>query len=170
MLCCEVMAAVLSELWCRVHWLHCKSLQTTEWDDNEEMMVLALRWWWWLISCSRRDDGWGFAITETQKCRSAGHGLIFPQFQRKVRKGGQREDGDVVPKLQLQPRLTGFRLLKGWSRSGVEFLHQWPFGRRETARWRRLNVVGTDETRMEQRGKTQWSKHSVQGPPFFTNC
>lgn len=59
----------------------------------------------------------------------------------------EREDGAVVPRLQLQPRLTGFRLLRGWSRSGALFLHQWPIGRRETARWRWLNVVGTHETR-----------------------
>lgn len=37
-LCREVMAAVLSQLCCHVHWLHCKSLRTTS-------EIIIRRWW-----------------------------------------------------------------------------------------------------------------------------
>lgn len=68
------------------------------------------------------------------------------------RKGRQKEEevGDVVPRRQLLPRLTGFRLgfrnqfgqhereereALGPSRSRVEFPQKWPVGREKTAWW-----------------------------------
>lgn len=87
--------------------------------------MIMMRWWHSALDDDELlSDRWRMRIRHHRNPRNVDQLATVWSFRScigKVRKGGQREDGDAVPRLQLQPRLTGFRMLEGWSRSGAEF-------------------------------------------------